>query len=323
VRPLAGSPFTSATWWALGLAMMLAASLTHNVVLLASYCAIAVAAIILFATPGNRAGGLRIYGTMAVAVVALRLIFRVVFNTPFNGTDALNLPLVSIKILGSSITFLGPVSFASLGQGLEDGLRLAAIILGVATANSIANPRRLLRLAPSALYEFATAVAVALNLAPQLILSLRRVQRARNLRGSAKGLGNIGTLVIPVLEDAINRSLELAASMDSRGFGRRGVQSRQALIASRIAAGTSVFLLTLASYVLLTRPDSSLLAIGCAVLGVALLATSLRISSMHRIRTSLRVESQGLADHVALGVTTIGIILLAAAQLNPGLGWWH
>jgi energy-coupling factor transport system permease protein len=303
--------------------MMLAASLTHSSVLLAFYCALEVAAIVLFATPANRAGGLRIYGIMALALVGLRLIFRVLFNTPYIGTDALNLPLVSMKILGSSVSFLGPVAYASLGQGLEDGLRLAAIILGVAMANSIANPRRLLRLAPSALYEFATAVAVALNLAPQLILSLRRVQRARNLRGSAKGLRNVGNLVIPVLEDAINRSLELAASMDSRGFGRRGVQSRQALIASRTAAGTSVFLLTVASYVLLTNPDATLLALSCAALGVALIAASLRISSMHRVRTSLRVEHQGLADHTALIVCTAGIIFLAAAQLNPGLGWWH
>jgi len=104
------------------------------------------------------------------------------------------------------------------------------MLICLGAANALANPRRLLRSMPPALHEVSTAVVVALSLFPQLAESVVRVRRARRLRpGSGEsGLRAMRMVVIPVLEDALDRSLLLAASMDSRGYGRTGDRSRRA-----------------------------------------------------------------------------------------------
>ena len=74
----------------------------------------------------------------------------------------------------------------------------------VGAANSLANPKRLLRSMPAALYEVGTALVVAITILPQLADSLRRVRAAQRLRGGdTRRVGGLRRLVVPVLEDAL------------------------------------------------------------------------------------------------------------------------
>ena len=66
--------------------------------------------------------------------------------------------------------------------GLYDGLRLATIVICVGAANSLANPKRLLRSVPAALHEVGAALVVAVTVLPQLADSARRVRAAQALR---------------------------------------------------------------------------------------------------------------------------------------------
>src|SRR5690606_27730120 len=105
---------------------------------------------------------------------------------------------------------------------LYDGLRLATILACLGAANALADARRLLRSVPGALYEAGVALVVAMSFAPRLIVDARRVRQAHRLRGrTARGLRGLGRVAMPVLEGSLERSLELAAATDSRGFGRR------------------------------------------------------------------------------------------------------
>ena len=58
-------------------------------------------------------------------------------------------------------------------------------------------------------------------------------------RGRTRGLRAVKGIVVPVLEDAMDRSLRLAAAMDSRGYGRRAYLSAgvRAVIASCVLFG--------------------------------------------------------------------------------------
>ena len=59
-------------------------------------------------------------------------------------------------------------------------------------------------------------------MAPQLVESAQRVNRARRLRGDVGRRTHVlRDIVVPVATDALDRSLLLAAAMDSRGHGRR------------------------------------------------------------------------------------------------------
>ncbi len=102
-------------------------------------------------------------------------------------------------------------------------MRLATIVICVGAANALANPKRLLKSMPPALYEIGTAIVVAVALLPQLADSLRGVRAARQLRGVPGGrVGRLRGIVVPVMEDALERSMSLAAGMDARGYGRAG-----------------------------------------------------------------------------------------------------
>ena len=48
--------------------------------------------------------------------------------------------------------------------------------------DTLANPKRALRVLPGALYELGVAVTVALSVAPQLVDSTQRVRRARRVQ---------------------------------------------------------------------------------------------------------------------------------------------
>lgn len=308
----------------MGIALALAATISHSPWLLAGVIVVAVTLIWSFA-PAHKVGlALRTYLALAMAVVCIRVGFRILFNIASPGqVTALNLPQISFHIGQIQIQFLGTISQSSLASGFIDGLRLSAIIMGVAMANTVANPRKLLRSTPSALYEVATAAAVAINLAPQLLASMQRVAKAQRLRGRSVGLTNFGALLIPVLEDSLHRSLELAASMDSRGFGRRGVMSNRSALAIRMALLSGLVTLAIGSYLMLSGTTTIWLPVFLIGLGLAFFATSVRLASSQNLRTRLILEKRRPADYGVLAFSILLVGLLAVAQIPSiqALGW--
>ena len=69
--------------------------------------------------------------------------------------------------------------------GCYDGLRLATMLVCVGAANALANPKRLLRAVPGALYEIGSPSSWSrCRSRPQLAESVQRVRAARRLRGA-------------------------------------------------------------------------------------------------------------------------------------------
>jgi energy-coupling factor transport system permease protein len=165
----------------------------------------------------------RLYLVFGLVIVAIRVAFRVLLGGGYGTVVLLDLPEIPLPDWVAGITLLGPITLESLLAGLYDGLRLATIVICVGAANSLANPKRLLKSMPPALYEIGTSIVVAVALLPQLADSVRRVRAARQLRGVPGGrMGRLRGVVVPVMEDALERSMALAAGMDARGYGRAG-----------------------------------------------------------------------------------------------------
>lgn len=299
------------SWWLLALAMAVFAGASSELWTQVIIAAAALGLVLVFREDSPWSRSVRFYLFLAGFVVLARVLFRIIFNiqNPDEQT-AISLPGFSINLgFGPPVTLLGDVSVSSLIDGATDGFRLAAIIVSIGMASSLANPRQLLKSTPSALYEIASAISVAINLAPQIIASLQRVRKARSLRGRSSGLGSMAGTVIPVLEDAIDSSLALAASMDSRGFGRRGEMSKNTLLAARTFSLTAVGAFAIGSFLLLA---GSALESGLAVIGIGLVATFLtvRINSKARIRTRYEKHSFGSFDFV-LAVASLILFVLA------------
>jgi energy-coupling factor transport system permease protein len=205
-----------------------AASRTTNPLLLALILAVAWFVVAARRSDAPWALGFRLYLWLGAVIVGFRVLFRVVFGGGQGERVLVTLPQLPLPELTTGLRLFGPVALEQLLAGFYDGLRLATMLICLGAANALANPKRLLRAVPGALYEVGTAVVVALSVAPQLVESVLRVRRARRLRGGGgRGARAVRGIAMPVLQDALERSLALAAAMDSRGYGRRGTASRR------------------------------------------------------------------------------------------------
>ena len=201
--------------------------MTTNPLLLLLVVLVASLTVVLRRSDHPWSASFRLYLVFGAVIVVVRVVFRVLLGGGYGDTVLVTLPTIPLPDWVAGIRLLGPVTLEAVLGGLYDGMRLATIVICVGAANSLANPKRLLKSMPPALYEIGTAIVVAVALLPQLADSLRRVRAARALRGLPRGagggrIGRLRGIVVPVMEDALERSMTLAAGMDARGYGRAG-----------------------------------------------------------------------------------------------------
>ncbi len=240
------------------------------------------------------------------------------FNLESDPVDPiLNFPSIVINISNSAtLNLFGPVSSFSLQAALTDGLRLATIVLSVGMANTLANPRRLLKSTPGVLYEIATAISISVNLAPQLITSISRVRKARSLRGQSKGVKAIPGIVIPVLEDTLDQSMALAASMSARGFGRKGRQTSLTLNLIRLAGLAAITFISLGIFLLLVTPETRLLDLSLIIAGLVGAFLYIKMSSLGSLKTRYRKEPFRSGDFIWLTTSVILVLSFIVGVLK-------
>jgi energy-coupling factor transport system permease protein len=250
-----------------------------------------------------------------VAVLVRVLVFALLGGTP--GTHVLvRLPQLPLPHWLAGLRLGGPVTAEGTLGALYDGMRLAVILICVGAANALTSPRRLLKSLPAPLQEAGVAVTVALSFAPQLVVALERLRRARRLRGrSDRGWRSVRESAVPVLEGALDRSVDLAAAMESRGFGRRGESSvaRRRLTAGLTLGGLVAMLAS--SYALAGAPAPALLGLPLLVAG-ALLAAAGLAAGARTGRSRYRPDRWTARDLLILGcgaAATAGVWLAPAA----------
>jgi energy-coupling factor transport system permease protein len=300
-------------WWIWAVGLAAAASMTTNPLVLGLLLGSVLLVVAARRSDQPWARAFRLYLWLAAAIVVFRVVFRLIFGGPYGDTVLLDLPTVPLPEWVLGITLLGPLTLESLLVGLYDGLRLAMIVVCVGAANALANPKRLLRSVPPALYEVGTALVVAVTVLPQFAESVRRVRRAQELRAGEQGrVARLRRLLVPVLEDALDRSLALAAGMDTRGYGRSG----SATAAQRRTTGALMLLglcgIAVGVYAVLDRTAPRLLAVPMLLVGIAAAGAGLLSAGRRVERTRYRPDRWQPAE---LAVAGCGV-------LTAAIGWW-
>jgi energy-coupling factor transport system permease protein len=188
--------------------MAAAASRTTNPLLIALLLAVVAFVVSARRSDAPWARGFAVYLAVALAVVAVRVVFRMLLSSQYDGYILFRLPEIPLPKAAAGIRLGGPVSAQGVLAALYDGARLGALLVCLGAANVLSDPKRLLKSIPGALHELGTSITVALSAAPQLIESGQRVQRARRLRGgSSRRRRILRQVFVPVLADALDAAL--------------------------------------------------------------------------------------------------------------------
>lgn len=306
-------------WWLWALGLAAAASRTQNPVPL--LLILAVTGFVVAARRSN-APWARSYGAflrLALIVIAIRIVFQAVLSSGSQGPTVL-LDLPELPVPGQSgIKLGGVISLEAVLRALYEGLQLATILCCVGAASSLGSARRLLRHVPGALYEIGVACVIALTFAPQLVTDAARVRAAHRLRGqSSRGPGSLRRLAMPVLEGALERSVELAAAMDSRGYGRTTDASR----VSRRVTGVLVFggLLgvCVGVYGLLAGTSARWVGMPMLLVGCLLAAGGIYLGGRRTGRTKYRPDPWAMPEWLVAGSGTLAAVaMFVAVEADP------
>ncbi len=323
VRPASGRRgLHPAAWWLWAACLAGAASRTTNPILLLLIASVAAFVVSARRTAAPWSRSIVVFVKLGMVVIVIRVVLEIVFGNRVAGHVLFTLPSVPLPSWAEGVSIGGPVTAESILQAAVQGLRLAVVLVCFGAANSLASPYRLLRCLPAVLYEAGVAITVSLAFAPELVVSIGEVRDARRLRGRpVRGVAGLRGLAVPVLESALDRSLQLASSMDARGYGRRVAVPPGT---RRLATGGTVgglLLVVVGVYGVLdagSLPAGGVpfLAVGAVLIGMGMAAGGRRIN-----RTRYRPDLWRMPEWLVTGsgVFAVGGLVVASLLGAPGL----
>jgi len=142
------------------------------------------------------------------------------------GSILFNLFMVRI---GQTVLFTLPQNWWLVGgaktleaavYGAISGLTLVTLLAIFLAFNAAVPVNELIRLTPRAMANVGLIVLIAVTYVPETISQLQRIREAQALRGHRlRGLRDWQPILIPLLIGGLERSMGLAESMVSRGYG--------------------------------------------------------------------------------------------------------
>ncbi len=131
--------------------------------------------------------------------------------------------------LGTTVLFQLPVEIPGIGgmytlealaAGLSGGLTVGAAIVAAAPFSLMLASHEVMDALPGALSRTGAAIAASLNLVPSVTSSFVQVSEAQRLRGwRPRGPRSWAEVIVPVVLTSVEGSIQLAESMEARGFG--------------------------------------------------------------------------------------------------------
>jgi energy-coupling factor transport system permease protein len=306
-------------WWLWGAGLVVACAHTTNPLLLVVVVVVAGWVV----AERREVGAVNAYLPfllLGLVAILLRVGLVALLGSGVTGRTVLfRLPSVPLPDWMAGVRLGGPVSLEALVAAAAEGLRLAATLACLGAANALASPKRLLRYLPATLYDVGTAVVVALTYAPQLAGLAGRVRAARRLRGhSGHGVRELGRLVGPVLEGSLDRSLDLAASMESRGYGRTPIRSASARRLASALTLTGLVGVVAGLYGVLDGSVTGLLGMPLLLLGLVVTTAALLVGARRDVRSRYRRDPWGAPEWA---VTVVGAVPAALLIWAESHGW--
>jgi energy-coupling factor transport system permease protein len=293
-------------WLAWTVVVATTATLTHNPIYLGVLLAVVAMHYLAPRDPGPESGWrslVRIAAGLALLVI------------PFNALSAHAGEHVITRLPRTWPLIGGNITWEAVLWGVSTALGLLCLIVAFAVLNLQVDQAQILRLTPAFLYEAGLIVSIALAFVPQMMASAREIREAQLIRGHRiRRARDMLPLIVALLTNGLERSVQVAESMGSRGYGLTQPLPR--------ARDTLLKALTLLSIAGVLGSGFALTYLGRAWLGgvgmacsVALLGGVFWAQGRRVRRTRYRREAWSWRDSVAAGASFALLVVLIAVRI--------
>ncbi len=254
--------FHSVVWLLWLIAGVVAVSSNPLLNLLVMAQAVLVASSCHTESPVGHAFG--IFLRLGLALVLVRTLFSIipVGGFSYGATALVTLPEIELPVWLGGLRLGGTATLEMLVGGLVSGLRLWTLILVYGAFNAVADHYSLLRRTPRALFHAGLITTIALTFVPNVILHFEAIRDAQRVRGHRfRAWRDALPLIVPLLSGGLERSIQLAEAMDSRGYGHTTVRRRGGIWAQLVSIA-GVTMLALGLYLGLTGNRQGWIGVG-------------------------------------------------------------
>ena len=159
---------------------------------------------------------------MCFAVLRVVLTALTTHTSGSSVDDLFTLPQGTLPRILGGFTVGGTIETAVVAQAAAEGLAIIGILAAFGAFNAVASHHELLGAAPRAFHEPGLIVTVALAFVPSTLAAVGAVREADRARSGGRVVrrGRLVRLAVPILESGMERAVNLAESMDARGFAR-------------------------------------------------------------------------------------------------------
>ena len=247
-------------------------------------------------------------------------LFLFLLAIPFNALSIHVGHIVLFRLPESWPIVGGPITLETIIAGAVSGLALFTILVVFAAFNAVVDHYQLLRSTPAFLYQAGVVISIAVTFVPQMVLSAKEIRQAQRIRGHRfRGLRDLLPLLIPLLANGLERAIQLAETMEARGFGStvNPLSHRQAIL-SQVGTLVALVGLLVGLVMLAFLPGGNTWGWVLTGLGTAGLVAILGLQGrrVHRTRYR-RPRWQARDTAIVLTSAVVIAVVMVARQLTP------
>jgi energy-coupling factor transport system permease protein len=216
----------------------------------------------------------------------------------------------------------GPITAEGMAAAGLDALSILTVLAVFTAFSAGADYYAMLRSVPPFMHQVALVTSIAITFIPQTITRFAEIREAQALRGHrVRSVGDLVPLVMPLLAGGMERSMNLAEAMESRGFSRAPATGRRLsplVVQVGLALGLGFVLVGSTSFAF--APGTPWLGWLLIAAGLVLIATTLRAVGSGLKRSRYRRTIWRDRD-TPLAIVSVGIIsmVLALKLIAPSL----
>lgn len=247
-------------------------------------------------------------------------IFFFALAIPFNALSIHVGQIVLFTLPESWPIIGGPITLEAIIAGAVSGLTLLTILVVFAAFNAVVDHYQLLRATPGFLFHAGVVISISITFVPQMVLSAKEIRQAQRIRGHRfRGIRDLLPLIMPLLANGLERAIQLAETMEARGFGsivtplsrRQASLSQVGLLVGLLGILAGLFAMAFFSQAAVVGP--ALVLLGLAVMLAVFGAQGRRVRRTRYRRLVWRVRDTGVVGTSAV----VFFVVLAARVMAP------